>query len=251
MVQQRQKKIAVITSIYGNYDVLKDYSVEQEENVDWYCFTDNPDMNGHGKWEIVTTPYHLQQQEIGKNDFNQNSDNKIKNMMSAKYYKIKTHEIDILKNYDYYIWIDGSLFMHKDCLNILMPLIDENIQLINFKHSRRNTIEEELKESLHMKKYDSQDLASQYHSYKEDGFPDNIGLFENTMYVKKNAKDVNQLMDVWWSENVTQSFQDQLSYPYAIWKSGMFPDVVIHENVFNNHSYTYADYNLMKNHWEG
>jgi hypothetical protein len=31
----------------------------------------------------------------------------------------------------------------------------------------------------------------------------------------------------------------------------MFPDVVIHENVFNNHSYTYADYNLMKNHWEG
>ncbi len=249
---KKEKKIAVITSIYGNYDNLKEHNILNKDKVDWYCFTDgNIESNF---WKIVKTPYHMNypgniNYNNYRNYYSNIKDNKTKNMMRAKFYKIKTHEIDILGKYDYFIWIDGSIILQNDFINNILSIINtNNNKLINFKHSQRNNIKDELNISLKLPKYSNQNLRYQYDEYIKKDFPDNIGLFENTIIIRKNDSEINNLFNDWWIENLKYSFQDQISYPYVLWKNNILPDYVINENVFNNKKYSYVDYNLMKNH---
>jgi hypothetical protein len=104
---ENRNRVAIITSIYGNYDDLKIQNIKNKDLIDWYCFTDNKGVKSD-TWKIINTPYHLLNEKYEhknyKNSFstlvkNENS-KKTLNMMSAKYYKMKGHEIDILKNYD-------------------------------------------------------------------------------------------------------------------------------------------------------
>jgi hypothetical protein len=252
---ENRNRVAIITSIYGNYDDLKIQNIKNKDLIDWYCFTDNKGVKSD-TWKIINTPYHLLNEKYEhknyKNSFstlvkNENS-KKTLNMMSAKYYKMKGHEIDILKNYEYFIWMDGSLFLRDNFITNIYELIKKNYNLINFKHTKRNNIKDEIDASLFMGKYNSQNLTEQYNEYILSGFPDNIGLTENTMSVRKNTETINKLYDDWWLHNLKYSFQDQVSYPYVIWKNGIYPDYIINDYVFNNNSYCFSDYTLMKNH---
>jgi len=248
------KNIVVITSIYGNYDNIKDHTnVLENKSVDWYCFTDNKNIKTNF-WKICNTPYHIintknKNEYINlKNYYDNIKDPKIYNMMSAKYYKAQMHNIDILKKYDYYIWIDGSMFLRDNFLINVFKLINKDYNLINFKHSVRNNIRDEMKLSIKMKKYNSQNILEQYNIYIKDNFPDNIGLFEKTIFIRKNNESINDLFDLWWLNNLKYSYQDQISYPYVLWKKNIIPDYIIEENVFNNINYSYTNFSLNTNH---
>ncbi len=246
-------KIAIITSIYGNYDNLKENHINDENDVNWYCFTDNKNLKSD-KWKIINEPYHLKDKDNYKykeyyNYYDNIKDDKIYNMMCAKYYKIKTHNIDILKNYDYYIWVDGSITLRPDFIkNIKKILMNNDIKIINFKHSARDNIKDELNVSLPMNKYKSQKIKEQYDYYISNGFKDDYGLYENTSFVKKNDEQTNKIFDDWWIENLKWSYQDQISYPFVLYKSNKKPDYIINENVFSNEDYTYVDFNYYNNH---
>ena len=247
--------IAIITSIYGNYDNFKNQSnVLNADKVDWYVFTDNSRIDAADeKWNIITTPYHIKNTNIPENKLYKNyyenvKDEKTKNMMSAKYYKIQAHDIDILQKYDYFIWIDGSIFLRNDFINNILEFQKKNYELVNFKHSKRDNVHDEYSLSIKMDKYKNQELDKQYEFYINDKFPDNVGLYECTVCMRKNNQKINNVFDLWWVQNIKWSYQDQISYPYVLWKSGVLPDYVINDNVFNNSKYTYVEYNLMKKH---
>jgi hypothetical protein len=249
-----KNKIAIITSIYGNYDQIKNQENVLDRNlVDWYCFTDNVNMKSD-YWNIVNKPYHIINTENNDkfsdftNYYKNIKDKRTYNMMCAKYYKAQPHQIDILKKYDYYIWIDGSIFLRDNFIKNVMILTDKNYSLINFKHSVRDNIKDEVKLSITMKKYKSQNIMDQYNAYIEDNFPDNSGLFEKTVFIRKNNLEINNLFDLWWENNLKYSYQDQISYPYVLWKTNIMPDYIIKKNVFNNEDYTYTDGALNVNH---
>lgn len=246
----QQKRIAVITAIFGKYDTLKDPNdVVNKDSVDWFCFTDDTTMTSP-IWKVINTPYHIQngkeEYKKYKNWFDTIKDPKVKNMMSAKYYKVKTHEIDILKGYDYYIWVDGSMFLRQEFINNLTKLINTPYELINFKHQKRSTVKDEVGESIIMKKYKNQDVPAQYDAYIKDGFPDDLGLFECTIIIKKNTPRINDLFDLWWIQNLEYSYQDQISYTYCLWKKGVKPDYVINEYVFDNKDHSFTDFSLLE-----
>ena len=88
----------------------------------------------------------------------------------------------------------------------------------------------------------------QYNAYIEDNFPDNSGLFEKTVFIRRNNLEINNLFDLWWENNLKYSYQDQISYPYVLWKTNIMPDYIIKKNVFNNEDYTYTDGALNVNH---
>jgi hypothetical protein len=241
-----KKKIAIITSIYGGYDILKEQKINDRKSVDWYCFTDK-DLSKNKGWVIITKPYHT---EEFNEYYNKLKKQNIKhyNMMSAKYYKIKSHNIDILQSYDYYIWIDGSIFLQKNFIKNINKIIDKNENdVINFEHSARNNLKSEYLHSINMSKYKHIDFYKQYNEYIKNGFPDNVGLFENTIIIRKNKKEINDAYDSWFEENMKHGFQDQISLPYIYWKYDINP-YLINENVFNNKLYSYVDYSMNKNH---
>lgn len=248
----QKPRIAVVTAIYGAYDNLKEPTgVNNRESFDWFCFTDDANMKSP-VWKVVNTPYHKQngkeEYKQYKNYYDNIKDPKVMNMMSAKYYKIKTHEIDILKDYDYYIWVDGSLLLRPEFVNNIQKLIDQKYELINFKHPERTNIKDEMNLSVGMGKYKEQDIPTQYAAYVSDGFPDDMGLFECTMIIKKNVPRINDAFDIWWIQNMQYSYQDQISYTYSLWKKGIKPDYIINEKVFNNPNFSYSDRSLMTKH---
>jgi hypothetical protein len=236
------KKIAVITSIYGNYESIKNHkNVKNKDLFDWYCFTDNENLKSN-LWTIINKPYHLLNTTGNfKNNYQNIDDDFTKNMMSAKYYKAQTHNIDILKDYDYYIWVDGSLFLRDSfVINVLKLLDSGDSDLINFKHSSRNNIKDEVFYCKDWKKYIKQDLKHQYNHYVNDGFPDNTGLFELTSFYRKNDTNVNKAFDLWWEHNLKYSYQDQVSFPYVLWKfNKLINHKVLNENVMKNKNYCY------------
>lgn len=245
-------KIAIITSIYGDYDTIKEHNINYKSNVDWYCFTDNKNIQSN-TWQMINTPYHLQNLDASdmkyKNSYpNVKTDSKIYNMMCAKFYKIKTHSIDILQKYDYYIWIDGSILLRQTFLDNIFDHIQRGHELIQFKHSVRDNIKDETYVSIQMPKYKTQQLSQQYVDYMNEGFPDKSGLFENTIIIRKKNDRCNAIFDKWWIHNLKYSYQDQISYPYVLWSLRETPDHIIENNVFNNDTYSYVDFSLMPNH---
>jgi hypothetical protein len=236
-------KIAIITSIYGNYDNLKEHDVKNKNLVDWYCFTDNKSIKST-TWNIITEPYHL----LKLKKYYKQLNKKYYNMMSSKFYKVKTHEINILKKYDYFIWIDGSIYLQNNFIENINKIIKNNDNIvIHFKHSARNNIVDECYLSMNMSKYKNIDLYKQLYHYIEEGFPDDIGLFENTIIVRKNESNINDVFDSWFKEMMKYGFQDQISLPFIYWKFNIKP-FIINENVFNNKNYSYVNYDEMKNH---
>ena len=238
-------KIAVITSIYGSYNTLQSIDhVIDSGLVDWYCFTDNPatianlPLNG---WKIITTPYHKLNTadtpySTCKNSFINITDDMTYNMMSAKYYKLQTHNIDILSSYEYYIWIDGRIVLHPQFLKNILTLLTKNSQcsIFNFRHPFRNKVNDEVNACFDWKKYIKQDLKYQINEYFKDQFDDNIGLYALGAFFRKNVKDINLLFDDWWYHNLKYSYQDQISYPYICWKHNRKPDYILNQNIFNN-----------------
>ena len=240
------KKIAIITSIYGNYDILKEQKINNRSSIDWFCFTDNNNLENK-EWNIINTPYHMIELNEYYNSLKQ-KDLKHYNMMSAKYYKIKPHNIDILQDYDYYIWIDGSIILQNDFIKNIFEVINKNDNdVINFKHSVRNNIKDELFVSIKMIKYKNIDLYKQYNHYIKEGFTDDIGLYENTIIIRKNKSYINNVFDKWFQENIKYGFQDQISLPFIYWKYKV-NFYIINENVFNNDLYSYVDFSQHVNH---
>lgn len=234
MINSSSKKVAIITSLYGSYDTIVEQNHISGHEVDWYCFA-NKEIKSN-RWKIITTPYHLSDNTKGKNSIHNNINNPtIYNMMSAKYYKTQSHYIDILQSYDYIAWIDARVLVKDQFIPFIFSMIKKNKKLINYKHSKRNNIMKEVSASLDQKRYVEQKIINQYQIYKDRGFPDQSGLFENGVFIRtiKN-ENINNMFDLWWKHNVEYSFQDQLSYPYVLWKYGIYPDYIIDGTVWDS-----------------
>jgi hypothetical protein len=257
--ENQSPKIAVITAVIGGYDDIKEQNnVKHRERADWYYFTDNSKIKSDN-WKVK----HIDANDIieknrgigdskSRNYLPNIKDDKIKNMMVAKYFKAQCHKIPELDDYDYFIWVDGSIQLDDKFMdNMYKILIEDKKSLVHFKHSVRDNIKDEVDASYkaYPKKYKSQDLHKQYKQYIDDGFDDKIGLFEMTIFGRKNSEQNNALFDMWWKENIDKSFQDQISYPYCLWKNQMRPAHIIQLNVFNNDEFSKAGGDGKKHAW--
>lgn len=60
-----------------------------------------------------------------------NSNKLTHNMMSAKFYKVCTHKIPELAKYDYWIWIDGYVYLRDEFVNEMLKLINQGHKIIS------------------------------------------------------------------------------------------------------------------------
>ena len=246
---QKKIKVAVISSIFGNYDKFRDYKIKNMNEFDWYLFTDDyritlKSILRMSIRRVINAKYHLENRKEYskyKNYFLNIKDENVRNMMAAKYYKVQSHRIGFLKKYDYFIWLDGSIRLKENFVSNVLELINNNYELINFKHSARANVKDELEFSIFFQKYKNQNLTHQYESYKL--FPDNMGLYENGLFIRKNTNKINKLFNDWWVEILKFSYQDQISYPFVLWKNNITPDYIINDNVFNNSKYCFVVHN--------
>lgn len=216
------KDIAVVTANFGNYDENKmDLGfVKNYAYFDWYYITDGNIRDSF--WKVIQCDYHKNIKEIHNND---------NSRMYSKFYKTQLLNIDIFKKYKYLIWIDSSYkITNVDFITNTINLIKNNRHsLYIFEHYKRDTLEEEYEESIKSKKYDNQDLKGQISKYME--LCKTYKLYETGFFIYKNNTHILQMMNDWWNEIQTYSYQCQISLPYVLIKNNI--DLyILNENNF-------------------
>lgn len=213
------RRIALVTAIFGNLDDLKPVA-EQSIPMDKYCFTDNPEIidGSFDGWKIVRPDYPRYD---------------LKNRLKAKYFRMLSHRVEELRQYDIVIWIDASIFVISPDFAEFMTKDVATSKMVFFRHSVRNCIYEEALASKRTPKYDLEPIDQQVSAYMADGYPAGNGLIETGCFAKLIDPEVDRIMESWWVENMKYSYQDQISLPYVLWKNKFSPSIMdknIHDN---------------------
>lgn len=218
------KKLCVYTCITGNYDNLHEIE-HPEENVDYYCFTNNKSLTSK-TWHIVYI-----------------KDDKLSDCHLARKIKILGHEI--INKYEIAVWTDASIVWLQPFSKFVKTYL-KNAPFAMFKHHARKDVTEEAITCLKFRKDTKEHIVKLLDYYKSNGYPDTNGLFESTVFIKKPTDPkVIETMELWFDFIKKYSHRDQLSFPYAIWKTKLKVtpiDFNVWDNSWfyaTNHSYQY------------
>jgi len=204
--------IQLITSIYWNYDVLKNQP-EQTISVNFTCFTESDELlvEDGNTWTV----YSVQDDEL----------NTLHPRLWAKYYR--THpfqslkDLDIPLNYgDIVIRMDWSArLLREDSIERLIEQCPEAFDIVCFEHPERSDIYEEAEYCIenNIPKYKGLPLREQVNCYKHQWHPEWFGLSATGLLIMKYSKEVESMLEQRWDECINWSRQDQLSFDYLVW----------------------------------
>jgi len=191
------------TAVYGDHIVLPEFDTK---GFEFRCYTDRKIESK--TWEIHEAP--------PKHD---------NPRMAAKWWKLfppgtATGDISI--------WIDASITVtdvHEMVRVCKAALRDHDVAF--FKHPERTNIFDEAIASLQMpNKYAGLPLLAQVESYREEGLPQDSGLWAGGVIARRHSLKRGIFEADWWEECKKWSYQDQLSLPYVLWKHDVQPGVI-------------------------
>lgn len=204
-------KICVYTCITGGYDNLNEIK-KPEKGVDYVCFTNNKQLRSR-TWKIV-----------------QLDDAGINNRRLARKIKVLGHPA-INDKYEVFVWTDADVVWEKPIVEFTKFLKKRDFAI--FVHHARKTTFEEAVACLKNRKDTIQNIRKVLDFYAKVGYPDDNGLFESTVFVKRNTAEVMKMLKEWYGIIEKYTERDQLSFSYAIWKVGLEVSP-IPLNVWNN-----------------
>ncbi len=201
-------KKVIYTCLVGNYDkLLQPLYISGE--YDYVCFSNDILETQVGVWKIKRIPFS------GKND-----------SITSRYPKLNPHLV--LPEYEYSLWIDAAIqIIGEDFIKNIDSLIQRDTLFGVALHPHRNCIYEEIIQLLQwgMIGYFS---GKYWHDFLEkDGYPENNGLYENNVILRKhNDSVIKRISEEWWRIYQISSKRDQLSLCYIFWKKEFLPSVI-------------------------
>ena len=199
----KNNKIVIYTAFTGDYDTLKEPKFI-DENCDYVCFTDNPNVESD-LYKIIPM-----------------EDSNLDNNRKAKQYKVLPHKY--LSNYKYSFWLDGTFEIKSSLREYIYKYIKNPMLCV--VHTERDCIYDELVASYNIARYPKAIMNKQVNHYRDEGFPKHYGLgVMGSIFRQHNNPKVSKLMDDWWNEIIKYTNQDQLSFAYVAWKNNFHPSV--------------------------
>ena len=181
-------KKVIYSVITGGYDVLM--PAPKFPGWDVVMFTDEMPDNAKG-WELRAIPP---------------SDNPV---LKSREVKILSHVF--LPKYDLVCYMDANQKI----------ILEPPSHPARFYHPRRQTIFQEARQIIINGRFMEDEINEQIGYYIDQGYEDQ-GLFLNGFSVRDNKDHkMNYLHDIWYEETTRFTPRDQLSLPYAIWKTGI------------------------------
>ena len=206
----RRNRVAVYTAIAGGYDVPLVHETLDPE-IDYYLFTDQP-VPDMGFWRVRSIDYYHPDP-----------------VRRARY--VKTHPHVLLPEYDLAIWVDSNVLIRGDLLAILRQgTCGSEACIFGIEHPHRQCMYEEARILIEMGKDSAKTIERQIQTYRDAGFPENLGLVEtNLLAADLRNPATADLFRTWWGELVKFSRRDQLSINYALWSRGHRFSSLLHE----------------------
>ena len=219
----------IYTAITGRYDNLKPHP--PVKNCKFIAFVDNLKKYRVEGWELrKVISFHSDP------------------IRNAKQYKVLAHEH--LPQTTYSLWIDGNISIKEGFdLDIMIKEFLAKHDLALFKHQKRNCIYRESQACCKRRLEDPHVIDKQITRYRSEGYPENHGLTENGVILRRHSPLIAQLNTVWWKEICEGSRRDQLSFMYSMWKTkttfATLPGSIIRYNPFfsyNRHSHSRSQF---------
>jgi Protein of unknown function (DUF616) len=208
-------KAAIVTCITDGYETLKPTLPQVDADVEWICVTDGrpfPPAEEAEGWNMVMDPA-LHGQHPNR---------------AAKRPKLEPWRYTDAPSS---IWIDGSYrvtspFFATQVLAYANPIAQ-------FPHPWRDCALDEAEFSATLAKYAGEPLMEQMRHYEKFGHPRHWGLWAAGVIARHHTPEVRYLGEVWRDQIGQWSFQDQVSQPYALRKSGLRPNSLIGDHLIN------------------
>lgn len=189
-------KIAIITCIFGDYDELREnqqYQVVDNEELEFVCFTDR-------KYETLLWRLHI--------------DTTKESRLASRYYKMQGWRyIDA----DYFIYLNGSYNLACAPQELVGKHLDEKTDAFFYIHQDRYKSCAYKEGSFFTSEYPA--VKQQLVEMREAGFPEGYGLIHAAAFGWKNNERTQKFFDLWCKEFDKYPTRDQISLPYALWKS--------------------------------
>lgn len=207
-------KFVVYTAIFNNYDWLKE-PVFANEGIDFICYTDSDSIKSK-RWKIV------------KVDMNGKTPSLLNREIKLLY------PYNELKDYDYSLYVDGSMMIKGDVSEFLKKYISNKPVLVNFQHPNKDCLFTEIDYCIERRRGNVEKLKEQYVLYKKDGMPAHYGLSDNKILLRNNHSKIGEkMMKEWFHHVVTYSGRDQVCLPYILYKNNIEYDF-FEENIEKN-----------------
>lgn len=205
------KKI-VYTAIIGDYDNLVT-PLQKNEDYKYILFTNNKELESDF-WEVI----YIENAGL--------SDKKLAR-------KIKIRPDLYLPKHEINIWLDANIIQNCNLESLVECLSD--FDMLTMKHPSRKCIYQEVLACNYFKK-DSLDLMiKQTNRYKKNNYPENNGLIQSGVIIRRNNQEVKDLMRNWWYEVSEYSHRDQLSFNYVLSKFMGFKLVLVPSSILRTH----------------
>lgn len=198
-------RIAVVTAMTGGKDRMADPGVATA-GVDFIAFTDapQPDLK---LWQVRPIPVW-------------SSDTINANRRHARL--IKVLATLFLPDHEFVIWHDA----HCDLRVAPEVLVDRFLErpkadIAAFRHSKRQCAYDEARGVIRKEQDPRQLVNAQIRFMRSARFPRQAGLYETPLVIRRSCNAVRALELAWWDQICRFSSRDQISLPYAAWKTGV------------------------------
>ncbi len=125
-----------------------------------------------------------------------------------------------MSEYEWSLYVDANIAIVGNPLELANKYLCRYDMAVP-KHFARDCVYDEARECVILGKTKYDETKKQMDKYKNEGFPKNFGLGENSIIFRKhNSDNIIKLMTDWWEELNTQTKRDQLSLAYVLWKNG-------------------------------
>jgi hypothetical protein len=187
----------IYTAIAARKDVLA-APAHRIAGVDYVCFTDDATIHSAFWTMRPLSWWHSDPARVAKRP------------------KILPHRE--LCEYDWSLWIDGNIHIKAD----IEPFITQHLNrgdFFAFQHPDRSNIYEEADACIRLAKDDPGLITAQIQYYRRSGIPDDLGLTANFILLRRHSNANCVVMELWWDEINRWSKRDQISLPFALWKT--------------------------------
>jgi len=191
-------RVALVTACYGAYDPVRSLPADHGFD-DAVCVTDTALGIGDG-WRV-----HLEKASGSPR-------------LQAKKPKMMPW---LYTDCDAAVWLDASFEVLGSGFAGFARAALERDDFVVWTHPEgRVDITDEARVSMTLKKYQGSRVREQAAFYKEQGFPENWGLFAAGTIGWVFTPTVKRFGSLWLRECHDWSIQDQISLPYLLWREG-------------------------------
>ena len=197
----------VYTCLFGFSEKFSDFRYKRED-VDFVCFTDDPDLRSDF-WEIrLVSPGLLDPTRAAK--------------------RIKHLPHRYLPDYEWCLYIDNTVLLKIDPGEIYERFLrNARSPLVCFHHESRDCVYDE-GEVVRAFSYDKPwRVGPQMDYYKSLGYPPENGLYWTGLLLRRHHDPgLVRVMEQWHEQVLLHSARDQLSLPVVLHYNNLIPEVI-------------------------